>query len=148
VQLGLAEGALQPEQEPVVVVGWIIEAVLVGEQGPEDGADFQELMPVLVGARQAAHLQTEEDAHLVECDGGEQALEARARHGGLAALALVKVDDLDLAARPTQGHGLLDEGVLPRGGLAVLENLLQTGLANVDERLTHEMATVDLGRAK
>lgn len=147
VQLGGAEGALDPEQELVVMVGRVIQAVLVGQQGAEDGADFQELMPVLVGACQAAHLQAEDDADLVEGDGGEQALEAEPAHGGLAALPLILVDNLDLVARPAQGHGLLDEGVLPRGGLLVFEDLLQGGLAHVDDGRAPVVLGPDLGGA-
>src|SRR3954470_19939309 len=42
VQLGFAHRALQPEQEPVVVVGRVVEPVLVGQQRAEDGAQLQE----------------------------------------------------------------------------------------------------------
>ncbi len=69
-------------------------------------------------------------------------------HGGLTALALILVDDLDLGTWPTQGHGVLDKGILASGGFAVFENLLQCGLANVDQSLTLVMLGADLGRAQ
>ena len=52
VQLGLGHRPLEPQQQAVVVLGRVIHAVLVGEQGLEQGAHLQELVPVLVGARQ------------------------------------------------------------------------------------------------
>src|SRR4030095_7269416 len=59
---------LQSQQQPVVVIGRVLEPVLVGQQGPEEGAQLQELMPVLVGAGQAAHLQAEDNADVVEAN--------------------------------------------------------------------------------
>jgi hypothetical protein len=66
----------------------------------------------------------------------------------LAAVALILVDDLDLIARPAQGHGLLDECVLPRRGFFVFEDLLQGGLADVDDGQTLVMIGPDLGRTQ
>src|SRR5207247_2511936 len=41
VQLGLRHRALQAQQQSVIVIGRIIQAVLVGEQSPKDGAQLQ-----------------------------------------------------------------------------------------------------------
>ena len=41
VQLGLGHDPREPEQEPVVVVGRVVDAILVGEQGAKQGAELQ-----------------------------------------------------------------------------------------------------------
>ena len=48
------------EQEPVVVVGRVVDGVGVGQEHPETGAELEHLVPVAVGAGQSAHLQAED----------------------------------------------------------------------------------------
>ena len=50
VQLGLRHGALEPEHEPVIEIGRVIDAVSVGDQGVGDRAQIQQLIPVGVVA--------------------------------------------------------------------------------------------------
>ena len=57
VQLGLAHGALQAEQQPVVEVGRIVEPVLVADQCRRHGTNLQQPMPVGVVAGQPGDLQ-------------------------------------------------------------------------------------------
>jgi hypothetical protein len=97
---------------------------LIGEQGAEDGTQFQQLMPVLVRARQAAHLQAEDDADMVEADLGQQILKTEPSGDALPAAPLVFVDDFDTVLRPTQYGGALDQGVLPVRRFPMLEHLL------------------------
>ena len=145
MQLRLAHRALEPQQQPVVVIGRVVEPVLVGQQGPEDGAQLQELVPVLVGARQAAHLQAEDDADVVQADLGEQVLEAEPALGRLPAPPLVFVHDLDAALGPAQGGRPVDQAVLPARRLAVVEHLLGRRLPDVDDRLPLQVPGPDLG---
>jgi len=53
VQLGLADRALEPEHEPVVVVRRIVDAVEIAQQRPEQRADLDQLVPVAAAAGQA-----------------------------------------------------------------------------------------------
>lgn len=128
------------------MVSGIVQAVGVGQQGPEDGAQFEELMPVLVGARQATHLQAEDDADVVEADLGEQVLEAGPALGRLPAAPLVLVHDFHTVARPAQRGGAIRQAVLPVRRLAVIEHLLGRRLADVNDGLTLQMPGPDLGR--
>ena len=93
VQLGLGHDPREPEQEPVVVIGRVVQPVLIGQQGAEHRAQFQELMPVLARAGQPAHLQAEDQPDVVETDFGKQSLEAEPALGRGPALALILVDD-------------------------------------------------------
>jgi hypothetical protein len=57
LQLQGAHGPLQTQQKAVIGVGGVIDAVLVGQRGAEDAAQFQQVVSVLVRARQPAHLR-------------------------------------------------------------------------------------------
>lgn len=76
VQLRFGHGALHAEQQPVVEVRRVVEAVLVEDQGIGQGADLEEAVPVRGAARQAGHLEPEHHADLAHADGGHEALEA------------------------------------------------------------------------
>ena len=76
VQFGLAHGALQPEQQPVVEVGRVIQPVLVADQRGRHGADLQQPVPVGVVAGQPGHLQAQHDPGPAHADLGDQPLEA------------------------------------------------------------------------
>src|ERR1700682_4550484 len=102
-------------------------------------------MPVLVGAGQAAHLQSEDDADVVQADLGEQVLKAESALDRLAAPSLIFIDDFHTALRPAQGGGAMYEGVLAIRRLAVIEHLLGRGLPDVDDGLTLQVPGSDLG---
>jgi hypothetical protein len=53
VQLGLAHRSLQPQQQPVVEMARVVQAVLIEDQGSRQGADLQQAVPVAGVAGQA-----------------------------------------------------------------------------------------------
>jgi hypothetical protein len=124
----------------------VVQSVLVGQQGTEDGAQLQELVPILARPRQSAHLQPEDEADVVEAHLGEQALEAEAALGAGPAAPLVLVDDEDAVGGPTEFHSAVGEGVLPLRGLGVATNLLGGGLTHVDDGCAFQMPCLDLPR--
>ena len=148
VQLGLGHDPREPEQEPVVVIGRVVEPILVGEQHAKHRTQFNELMPVLARAGQPAHLQAEDQPDVVEADLGEQSLKAQSSFGRGPALALIVVDDENAVRRPTELDGPIDEPVLAVGGFLVLGDLLGGGLADVDDGQPVEMPGLDLGSAE
>jgi hypothetical protein len=79
VQFRLAHRALQPEQEPVVVETGVVDTVVVADQRPGQGADFQKLVPVPAGAGEPGDLDPENQAHVAEPDLRHQTLEPRNR---------------------------------------------------------------------
>ena len=95
MQLGFAHGPFEAEQQPVVELSGVIDAVFVQDQSVGQGADLEQPVPVRRVAGQAGDLQAEHHADLAHAHGGDQTLEAfpvavRAR------LAQVAVDDDDL----------------------------------------------------
>src|SRR5450756_1512637 len=131
VQLGFAHGALEPEEQAIVEVGGVVEAVLVEDQRACEGADLQEAVPVRRAAGKARDLEAEHHPDLAEAHGGDQLLEAFAVTVG-AGEALVAVDDHDPLPRQAQSDRALAQGVLALRALAVLEDLPERALADVE----------------
>src|SRR3954451_23380441 len=75
---------------------------------------------------------------------GHEPLEARPALGRGAGAAEIVVDDADARPRPAQSTGAFGETVLQRRGLAMLLELLQRGLSNVDDGQPVKMARLDL----
>ena len=145
VEFRFAHGSFESQQQAIVVLGRIIDAVLIGEQGLEDGAEVEQLMPVFVGAGQATGLQTEDDADVIQGHLAEQISEAGAALGGPAGEPLIFIDDLHAVGGPAELDRPAIERVLPGGRFAVIQDLLRRGLANVDDGFAGEMAGLDLG---
>src|SRR6266700_2269601 len=57
VQLSLGQGALEAEQEAIIVLAGVVDAVLVDDQGLGQGTQLQQPLTVAGGARQARRLQ-------------------------------------------------------------------------------------------
>jgi hypothetical protein len=146
VQLGLRHHAAQAQHHPVRVLTRIVQSVIIGDQDPEDGSEFQQLIPVLAGAGQPARLGAEDQPDVVEPDFGQEPLEAGAVGGRAAAEAEVVVDDQDAVRPPAQGHGAIGELVLAVGGFPVIEDLLGRGLAHVDHSEAVEVVRLNLAR--
>jgi hypothetical protein len=136
--------SFQSEEEPVVGILRVVDAVLVREDRPEYGTHLQQIVPILVVAGNPAHLDAEDQADVIQGNLGQEALEAAPAVGRPAALSLVVVDDQDAIPRPPQGGGVIGEGVLPLPRLAVVEHLLGVGLAHVDDRESVEVGIEDL----
>ena len=146
VGLRLRQGPLHPQEQPIIIFSRVVEAVLVGQQGLEQGAHLQQVVPVLAGAGQAAHLPAEDQADVIHRHIGQEALEAGSPLGRLGAVAEVLIDDDDAVARPSPGDGVAGQVVLQGGGLAVAGDLVEGGLAHVDDGQSLDVAGPDLGR--
>jgi hypothetical protein len=109
VDFGLADHAAQAEYQAVVVVRRVVDAVRVGDENREHGAEIEQLVPVLVRARPPADLASEDDADPTQRDLGEQALEPGVVVDGLAADALILSDDQDAGIGPIDADGAVAE---------------------------------------
>ena len=78
MQLGGEQGSLDPEQQAVVGILRIIDAVLVRNESAEDGTQLDHPVPVAVATRQARHLGDQHHPDLAQADRRDQALEAGA----------------------------------------------------------------------
>jgi len=146
MQLSLGHGAFQAEQQPVVELAGIIEPVLVADQRRAQRADLQQPVPVGVVTGQPGHLQAEHDPGPAHADLGDQVLEAFPVGGAGAGVALVDIDGDDLGRGPAQRGGPLPQRVLPGGGLGVVEDLLEGGLADIQVGVAGQVAGGHLRR--
>ena len=71
VQLGLAHLAFHPQQQPVVELAGIVEAVFVADQRARHGAQLEQLVPVCGVAGQARAFQPEYDPGPTQRDLGD-----------------------------------------------------------------------------
>jgi hypothetical protein len=81
VQLGLRHLALHAQQQPVVDVAQVIDAVVVDHQGVGQAGQFQQAGQVGVGAGQPGDLETEHRPDLAQTHPGDQRLEPVAVRG-------------------------------------------------------------------
>ena len=133
MQLILAELPFHAQDQSVVKVARVVEAVFVADQGAGHGAQFQELVPVGVVAGQPGAFQAEHDPGPAQRHLGDQLLEPFPVRGAGAGVALVDVDHGDLVRRPAQADRLAAQVVLADGGLGVVDHLLERALPHIQE---------------
>ena len=138
----------RPSKKPVVGVLGIVDAVLVRQERSEDGTHLQKIVPILVVAGDAAHLDPEDQADMLHGNFGEEALKSASLVGRAAALALIVVDDQDAIPGPSQGDRVVGEGILPFPRFAMVEDLLGIGLAHVNDGDAIEVEIEDLRRSQ
>ena len=127
------------QQQPVVEVTGVIEAVFVADQRAGHAAQLQQLVPVGGVAGQPGAFQAQDDPGPAEGDLGDQLLESFPVGGAGAGLALVDVDDGDLAGGPAQRDRPAAQVVLADRGLGVVQDLLEAGLADIQQGGPGEM---------
>ena len=135
MQLSFRHRPLHAQQQPVIELRGVINAVLVQDQGVGQSADLEKAVPVRGAAGQPADLETEHHADLAHADGGHQALEA-GPIGVCTGLAQVGVDNHHLLRLPPECHRPLAQRVLAFGRLGVLQHLAERGLADIQVCLT------------
>ncbi len=133
VQFGFRHLAFHAEQEPVVEVPRVVEAVFVADQRAGHAAELEELMPVGRVAGQPGAFQAEHDPGAAQGDLGDQLLESFPVGGAGAGVALVDVDDGDLGGGPAERDRLAAQVVLADRGLGVVQDLLEARLADVEQ---------------
>src|SRR3982750_4413792 len=144
MQLGLAQGALEPKQQTVVIGGRIVNAVSVSDQRVAQRADLQELMPVATGAGQTGHLYPEHQADPPQTNLGHQPLKARPPLGGGAGAAEIVINNGHALARPPEVERPINQPVLEAGRLMMALDLLKGGLADVDDGQPVKVGAADL----
>lgn len=145
MQFGLADRALEAQQQTVIEIVRIIQTALVQDQRVAQRAQLEQPVPVAVVAGQTRDFQAEHDADVVHRHLGHKPLKTGAIHRRCARLPEVRVDCLDLRGRPAQRQGALAQGILPPGTLLIFKHLSRRGLADVEQRDTREVARGDLG---
>ena len=98
VQLGFRHGAFQSQQQSIVVGLRIIHSVGIGDQGREQRADFQQLIPVARTPGQARDLQTQHDPNVIKAHFGHQTLKSGTPLGARSRASEIFIDEQDLLA--------------------------------------------------
>lgn len=135
VQLRLAHGRFHAQDQPVVEVRQVVDAVGIDQEGVGQARELQQ--PCELGRRacQPAHLQGEDRSDLAEAHQGDQLREALAGAGEAARDAQIVIDHHDRLGWPAQVLGEFGQRVLSGGRLGVLLHLHHRGLAQVDHCL-------------
>ena len=76
VQLGFAHDPRQTEQQPVMVGARVVEPLAIGQDHAKQRAQFEQLMPIAVIARQPRGIEAEHQPGIAQPDLGDQPLEA------------------------------------------------------------------------
>jgi hypothetical protein len=139
MELCLGELPFHAQQEPVIEVPRVVEAVFVADQGAGQAAQSGELVPVGGVAGQPGAFQAEHDPGPAQRHLGDQVLESFPVGGRGAGVALVDVDHGDLVCRPAEADRLAAQVVLADRGLGVVDDLLEAGLADVQKRRSGQM---------
>src|SRR5438128_3549071 len=143
VQLCLADMTLNSEQKFVIEIPRVVDAVGVADQRIEQRTQLQHLLPVGTIPRQPRYLVPHHDADLAQANGRDQSLKAGADRRLLTGLPLVVVNNDDLALFPAQLQHPLALSSLIETTLAILQDLLGIGLADVDDRLPLQMGRLN-----
>lgn len=100
MQLRLAHRALHAQQQAVVEIGGVVQAVFVKDQRIGERADFQQAVPIAGVTRQTRHLKPQYNSRLAHPHITYQTLKPFAV-GGRAGLTEIGIDDDDAVVRPT-----------------------------------------------
>ena len=144
-QLHLAHRALHAQQQPIVWMAWVVDAVLVNDQRADQAAELEQRVPIAAVARQPRSLDRDHGADPALADRGEQLLEARASDPGTGAAEII-VDHLDRG--PAKRTGAVDQTILPAPALVIVEHLVGRRLADIDKGTAREVLRRDLGHRR
>ena len=144
VQLRLAHHAPESEQEAVVVVRGVVDAIRVGDERSPERAQVQKGVPVGVVSGEAARLVAEYYADVPERHLADQLSETLPAVGALAREAQVGVDHAHPVRAPPQIGGPLGECLLVLAASRIPQNLFGGGLPDVDVGAPLEMGGGDL----
>lgn len=115
VQLGLAHRPLQPQQQPVVVVHRVVDAIGVGQQRTRQRAQLQQLIPVGARAGQPRHLNAQHQPHMAHSDLGDQPTEPHPAGSAGPGFTEILIDHQHPRDLPAQRDRSLHQPVLQPG---------------------------------
>ncbi len=143
MEFGFTHRALQPQEQAVIKMGGVVDAIFIENECVGERAQFEEPMPIGRIARETRNLQPQHDAGASEADFGHEALKAFAIRRG-ARLTQIGVDDVHALDWPAERHRALAKRVLPHGAFGILKHLSDGGLPHVQICITREVARRDL----
>ena len=143
-QLHLAHGSLHAEQQPVIGMARIVDAVLVEDECADKTTELQQRVPVAAIASKSRRLDRDHGTNASFAYGCQQLLEAGPRDAAAGA-AKVVINDSDIA--PAELSRPIGKSILAALALQVVGDLIGGRLTNVDDGLTAEVLMRDLAHA-
>ena len=134
VEFGRQHRPLQPQQQPVVVLDRVINAVEIGQQRTRQRTQLDQLIPVLPRSCQARHLRAQHQPDMPQGNLGDQPLETRPIDRAGPGFAQIIVDHHDPGRCPAHCRRPVDQRVLQARRLAMVDDLLLRALPYVDHR--------------
>ena len=125
-------------------LGRIVDAVFVEDEGCGQGAQLDEAMPIGRVAGEPRDFQAHDDAGLAERHFADELLEAVALRRARSGLAEVAIDDANTLGRPACGNRAITQRILALRTLAVLGDLAQRRLTDIEIGVALEMVGGDL----
>ena len=110
----------------------------------EDRAPLQQMVPVRIGTRQSADLESKDDPDVVEIHLRHDPLKTGPCLGGGGCLRLIVVHDHDSGGGPAPCHREMAESALNISRFFVVGYLILARLANVDDRQSFKVPRLDL----
>ena len=144
VELVLVQRALQPQQQPVVALARRIDGLLVHQNRIDHPAHLDQLLPIPAVAGEPRHFAGRHRANLAQADLRDHAVESGALGAAGRGTAEILVNGVDL--RETQLLEPAAHRILQRTALAVVQNLMNGRLANIQDRLAFQMVALELVR--
>src|ERR1700720_3898547 len=139
MQLSLAHGALEAEQQSVVEHRGMIDAVGIADESVSEAAEIEQAIPVGVVAGEAG-----DDADMAEGDFGGEPGEAIALDDAGSGKPEVLVDNDDLLRRPAKLNCLGGQGVLALCRFSIVLDLSRRGLSEINVGSAPQMCGADL----
>jgi len=124
VQLKLRDGSFQTEEQAAVRASGIVDAIAVGNEATAQPANVQKGIPVGAIARQARHVDRQDEPDLAEADPTDEFLEAARLRGGSGAQAEIAIDNVDIGVMPSELSGALPKRVLQAQALLIADDLV------------------------
>jgi len=121
--LGLTHRPFQPEQEAIIQLAGVVDALAIDDERVGKAAEIEELVPVAIVAGEPRDIETDDGPGVPETDLGHQPLEARPSRGRGSRLPEVVVDHDHLA--PAQAAHVVLQIVLTTPALVVVPDLCQ-----------------------
>ena len=145
VALDLREGALQAEEQAIVELGRVVQAVLIADQHRKRRGQLQELIPIQAVASEPRDLQPEHDPHLAQRQQGDQPLVAWPVAALSTREAEIVVDHQAPLRRPAERLRAVGKLVLPQSAFGMLLDLDRRRLPHIDDGQPIQMAWLNRG---
>ncbi|KUR73873.1 hypothetical protein AQZ50_18755 [Novosphingobium sp. Fuku2-ISO-50] len=112
MQLRFRHRTFQAQQQPIVKVARIVNAIGICDQRIKQRTNLQELMPIPARACQAGHLYAQHQADMTKTNFRDKTLKPEPSLNRRARTPKIIVNHNNRLARPTQHEGTVDQRIL------------------------------------